>query len=111
MNTITVSRDGKEYSFVLLKGKTVVGKCKLYLLSTKNNPNRGLLSEFFIYKRFRGQGYGSELLTEVIKFGRNILLWVKDTNVAAKNLYAKHGFNKIGTEGPGVDMMFRKVEA
>jgi len=84
-------------------GKTLVGQCKLYFTS----DHSAILGDLIIYKRFRGKGHGSVLLSEILKKNLSIMLWVADTNIAAQNLYLKHGFKKIGFE-PNQIIMFRK---
>lgn len=89
--------------FTLHKGKTLVGRCKLYFTGKRS----AILGDLIIYKRFRGKGHGSVLLSQVLKSDLNYMLWVSEANIAAQNLYTKHGFKQIGVETDRI-IMFRK---
>ena len=95
----------KGHIISLHEGKTLVGRCKVYL----TGDNACILGNFIIYKRFRGKGYGSVLLSQVISMGKNIMLWVRKDNIPAKSLYTKHGFKEIGDDDPGRVIMYRKI--
>ena len=92
-----VTCDDAEYWVRLYKGKTLVGQCALYF-----TMNSGcLMRAFIIYKKFRRQGFGSILLQEAVKDIPLVTLWVLPKNVAAQNLYCKHGFYFDGTDRNG----------
>jgi len=49
---------------------------------------------------FRGRGFStstcSALVTEIIKIGKEALIWVADTNIPARKVYNKIGFKETG---------------
>jgi len=66
--------------------------------------HKGFLSTMYVSKEFRGQGIARDLLQEVIKRVKaipgieQINLVVIATNLRAKQLYEKFGFENFGTE-------------
>lgn len=75
------------------------------ILENSNSPlnsiNSIFVSEFYVNDKFRNQGYGTRLLTEVVRFLKEInidyfFLTCQLSNYKAKNLYDKFGFEEIG---------------
>lgn len=91
--TLLLKREGR--LLTIHKGSALVGRCKLY----RTGNQSAILGDFIIYKRFRGLGYGSVLLSEVLSFNLKLILWVAADNIPAQNLYAKFGFKEIGVDG------------
>jgi ribosomal protein S18 acetylase RimI-like enzyme len=66
--------------------------------------HKGIVSTMYVSKEFRGHGIAKELLEELIKRVKTISgieqinLIVIASNVKAKQLYEKFGFEKFGTE-------------
>jgi len=99
-----VSLKNKGEIFTLQKGKVCVGRCKLY----RTNKHSAILGNFIVYKRYRNKGYGSVLLSSVIKTRLNIMLWVDIDNPVAYRLYTKHGFKQIGMGSDKLAILFLK---
>ncbi|HTJ51286.1 MAG TPA: GNAT family N-acetyltransferase [Cyclobacteriaceae bacterium] len=66
--------------------------------------HKGIVSTMYVSKEFRGRGIAKELMEELIKRVKTISgieqinLIVIASNVKAKQLYEKFGFQKFGTE-------------
>lgn len=92
------------YFVKILKGK-IVGYSMLRTFGKYAVPTYGQV----IWEEFRGTGLGSQILEETINEAKNlgfgiIKLKVYEHNYVAHNLYKKHGFKKIGTEGKEIWM-------
>jgi len=77
---------------------------------TAINRSRGWILSFVVSSNYRGQGYGSRLLSQTLKVIREkgcneILLSVQPDNIIAKTLFQKYGFKTIEIDreyfGPG----------
>lgn len=60
------------------------------------------ITNIAVDSNYRKMGVGGALLSEIVnesvqKGAKTILLEVRESNIAAINLYEKHGFEKIGT--------------
>ncbi|MBN1186391.1 MAG: N-acetyltransferase [Bacteroidales bacterium] len=92
--------NGKYPFFVAEDGGKVVG----WLSISPYRPGRDLLDRtcvvsYFIEKKYRGQGIGSLLLSEILMEIKDwsykvMLALVFDTNVASIKLLEKHGFSR-----------------
>lgn len=92
------------YFVKILKGK-IVGYSMLRTFGKYSAPTYGQV----IWEEFRGKGLGSQILEETINEAKNlgfgiVKLKVYENNNLAYNLYKKHGFKKIGTEGDEIWM-------
>lgn len=64
----------------------------------RNIKNGILLDEIFIEDKYRNKGIGTKVISNIIlKYQKNIFLWVYKDNIKAFNLYKKLGF-KIDSE-------------
>jgi len=85
----------------LRAGETIIGYG--YISSYKPLPNfdhTGVLS-YFILAEYTGRGYGSELLQELFKKGReigisNYLAHISSRNEQSLSFHKKHGFKEVG---------------
>ena len=85
----------------LRAGETIIGYG--YISSYKPLPNfdhTGVLS-YFILAEYTGRGYGSELLHELFKKGReigisNYLAHISSRNEQSLSFHKKHGFKEVG---------------
>ena len=75
------------------------------ILENHNSPLNGknsiFVSEFNIVEKYRNQGYGTRLLTEVEKYLKEInieyfFLTCELSNYGAKNFYDKFGLEEVG---------------
>ena len=58
----------------------------------------GFISDLRIEEEYRGQGYGSKMIAEMVeRFGKNkqLTLMVLPDNTRAQHLYFKYGFVKV----------------
>lgn len=59
----------------------------------RNIKNGILLDEIFIEDKYRNKGIGTKVISNIIlKYQKNIFLWVYKDNIKAFNLYKKLGF-------------------
>lgn len=94
-----------DYYFVLEKNGKIVGYSMLRTFNKYEIPTYGQV----LWEKHRGKGYGSEILIETLKEAEKIgfnsvKLKVYPHNKVAYNLYIKHGFKEIGTEGKEIWM-------
>lgn len=82
---------------------TIPKQLKDYKVITINNESIGclliekykdgiLVNEIYLNKDYRGQGIGTNILTNVLSKNSKVYLWVYKENVKAINLYQKLGF-------------------
>lgn len=101
-NLITLDYD---YYFVKILNGKIVGYSMLRTFGKFTIPTYGQV----IWDEFRGKGLGSKILEETINEAKNlgfglVKLKVYEQNDVAFNLYKKHGFEEIGTEGKEIWM-------
>ena len=83
----TIPKQIFEYKNIVLNN-IIVGS----FLITKNE-NGLLLDEIFIEDKYRNKGIGTKVISNIIlKYQKNIFLWVYKDNIKAFNLYKKLGF-------------------
>lgn len=71
--------------------------------------HRAILHGIHVDKEYRGKGIGKKLIKEVIKSLKNykinkLILYVKEDNIIALNLYKKMGFKKTSVAGNFIQM-------
>lgn len=85
---------------VARKGHQVIGMVNLlFTISTALGEPVALLEDMVVFPDARGQGIGSQLLTEAIAFSRQqgcqrITLLTDHDNLTAQGFYAKQGFTR-----------------
>lgn len=85
---------------VARKGHQVIGMVNLlFTISTALGEPVALLEDMVVFPDARGQGIGSQLLTEAIAFARQqgcqrITLLTDHDNLTAQGFYAKQGFTR-----------------
>lgn len=85
---------------VARKGHQVIGMVNLlFTISTALGEPVALLEDMVVFPDARGQGVGSQLLTEAITFARQqgcqrITLLTDHDNMTAQGFYAKQGFTR-----------------
>jgi ribosomal protein S18 acetylase RimI-like enzyme len=82
------------YNFV--DGTKKIGKVRL----VPAGQGGWYLANFLIYSRYRGNGYGNNLMEAVMLLARrkrkkSIFLWVSANNEAAIKIYNKAGFKRL----------------
>lgn len=91
----------KAVFFVAIIDKKIVGYAEYSSLFRKRLSHRGDMG-IAVLKDYQGQGIGSNLMEELIKYVKNeikaeiISLEVRTDNPTAIRLYKKYGFEKIG---------------
>lgn len=83
--------------FSVLVDNGVKGWCEIQVNTEPNRSHVGILT-MGLLKKYRGHGFGIQLLTDVLKKSKHerIELWVFEDNIAAKMLYYKCGFKQEG---------------
>ncbi|HWA62223.1 MAG TPA: GNAT family N-acetyltransferase [Caulobacteraceae bacterium] len=81
-------------------GHALAGPCKLP--HAEVTPACGELDRLYVLKAHQGGGTGSRLLAEVLAWlekdgPRRLWIGVWSENFGAQKLYARHGFEKVGT--------------
>jgi diamine N-acetyltransferase len=81
-------------------GHALAGPCKLP--HAEVTPACGELDRLYLLKAHQGGGLGSRLLAEVFAWlekdgPRDLWIGVWSENFGAQKLYARHGFEKVGT--------------
>jgi ribosomal-protein-alanine N-acetyltransferase len=102
-NLIKYSKKLPEIFYVIKIQDKIAGYCAYYLkpeLSFKGLRIKSVIYSIATDNKFRGKGYGRELLEESIKEMKlngiySILLYVNIKNTPAINLYEKMGFEII----------------
>lgn len=85
---------------VARKGHQVIGMVNLlFTISTALGEPVALLEDMVVFPGARGQGVGSQLLSEAIAFARHqgcqrITLLTDHDNLTAQDFYAKQGFTR-----------------
>lgn len=100
---------GYYYKFTMLNKKfEIIGLCELYVES-----DNVTIQSLYIYEKFRGLGYSTKLLNEVIKLNNkitklNLTLYVNRDNFIYKK-YKQLGFKKISESGV-YDKLLKKYQ-
>jgi len=95
--------EGNQVYYILLIHRStleVVGQCQVY----ETNGN-GVISEVFVNEKYRGKGFGKELLDEAermikeqLKRNTAYLFVAKDND--AREMYKKRGYQDTGERTP-----------
>ncbi len=78
------------------EGEEILGHCVLFRVM-----DEGEITSFAVRKDLRGKGIGEAFLKELLEYLRKdgakiAYLDVRESNLAARNLYTKCGFSEIG---------------
>ena len=92
-------RNPAERFFIALRGDTPVGTLKIFA-----DPPRALIYGFAVAPEYQGQGYGREILNQMLHLlaeegWAQVGLEVDTENQRAYNLYTSVGFSRITTYG------------
>jgi len=92
-------REGRTYLFE--EGTAVVGTFALRLQDHHRSSHVAILGSFAMHPSFRGRGFGSRIIEEIVYFARSqgvrrLELLVETDNPRAIRLYEKHGFVREG---------------
>ncbi len=84
------------HCFVALKNNKICGFANIWIIAGEANINSITISP-----NFRRQGLGSFLIENIIEYCKKnnttiVTLEVRESNIAAQNLYKKHNFNIDG---------------
>lgn len=104
------------YFFVLEVNGQIEGYIGLWIVA-----NSAEVINFYIMPEYRGQGFGEMILKFVLEVCElsgveQISLEVRQSNLAAKNLYSKYGFGKVSErikyypDGEDADVMVKRIE-
>jgi len=85
----SVVKNLKDYKIILFEEK-IVGSIELKILKTQTK-----IINFYIESSFRGKGIGSEILKDILKNNKKVLLWVYKKNLKAKRFYERFNFKVI----------------
>ncbi len=82
--------------YIMLLDDIIIGYFGMWIIS-----DEGHILNIAIDPKYRGKGYGNDLLIELIKIAKENLvnkltLEVRETNDPAKNLYKKYNFKVLG---------------
>lgn len=82
--------------YIMLLDDIIIGYFGMWIIS-----DEGHILNIAIDPKYRGKGYGNDLLIELIKIAKENLvnkltLEVRETNEPAKNLYKKYNFKVLG---------------
>ena len=82
--------------FVAIEDDKVIGYAGMWQII-----DEGHITNIAVKKEYRNQKIGSKLLEKLLEVAdqyplRMLTLEVRESNEAAKHLYAKHGFQKVG---------------
>ncbi len=82
--------------YIMLLDDIIIGYFGMWIISSE-----GHILNIAIDPKYRGKGYGNDLLIELIKIAKENLvnkltLEVRETNDPAKNLYKKYNFKVLG---------------
>lgn len=103
VNTVSKNKLIKEISYnhlaryyIMLLDDIIIGYFGMWIIS-----DEGHILNIAIDPKYRGKGYGNDLLIELIKIAKENLvnkltLEVRETNDPAKNLYKKYNFKVLG---------------
>ena len=102
-------RGSRSRAFVIYNDDLPVGMAMFYDIGDANAYN---LSQFFIDKRYQGNGFGYEASGRILqmmkadgRFEKVVLCYV-DGDVAAERLYEKLGFQRTGeADGDEIEMV------
>lgn len=82
--------------YIMLLDDIIIGYFGMWIIS-----DEGHILNIAIDPKYRGKGYGNDLIIELIKIAKKNLvnkltLEVRETNDPAKNLYKKYNFKVLG---------------
>lgn len=82
--------------YIMLLDDIIIGYFGMWIIS-----DEGHILNIAIDPKYRGKGYGNDLIIELIKIAKENLvnkltLEVRETNDPAKNLYKKYNFKVLG---------------
>lgn len=94
-------------TFECWKNNELIGLIAVYFNNIKNKI--GFITNVSVLKEYQKFGIASKLLSNVIKYGReinydSIKLEVRENNKTAIKIYERHGFNKINQSGDKIMM-------
>jgi GNAT superfamily N-acetyltransferase len=103
-NIITTKVPSTGYKLVLHDDHgSEIGYVYLFVMSSKPNTQFGLLENLFINEKYRGQGFGTQLVEAVVELAKQekcykLICTSRYTNEKAHHLYTKTGFIDWGKE-------------
>jgi GNAT superfamily N-acetyltransferase len=88
----------------ILDGHEKIGRAFLYLIyNDLHKKPYGLMEDVFVKPRFRGQGWGTKIIKEIIRQAKRqgcykLIGTSRFRNAGAQRLYQRLGFQKHGVE-------------
>lgn len=88
----------------ILDGRKKIGRAFLYVIyNDLHQKPYGLMEDVFVEPSFRGQGWGTKIIKEIIRLARRkgcykLIGTSRFRNAGAQRLYRRLGFQKHGVE-------------
>lgn len=97
--------------YILEDNHTLVGYVLIRRKMSLKYPNSSWIYDVFILPDYRGKGYGKALMKLAIEkcVEKRILIYVRDDNTSAMNLYKRVGFREIAMDNRHKLLQYDKI--